>query len=174
MEAPPLAFELLPPPPPQPAARKASAHTVIIPAASATRLHCFVIPSLPSGLDRERVLRSPLEADAATLLLEHALGRGLEVLADNGQLPSPVELDQVARDHSGVDDVADAAGLVFHPGLPLVVLGQHVNLLGAHREAAPAPLDDVRDADKAGDELGLRVLVGLLRRRDPLDPSRVQ
>ena len=49
-----------------------------------------------------------------------------------------------------------------------------MDLLRPDREAAAVALEHVRDADEAGDELGLRLLVHLRRRADLLDPALVE
>src|SRR4051794_11952222 len=62
-------------------------------------------------VDRIGVFLAPADPDPPALLLERVRGGGLEVLADDLQLPARVELDQVAGDHARVGDVADLAVL---------------------------------------------------------------
>src|ERR1700693_2323196 len=74
------------------------------------------------------VLRPPLEPDALAFRFEYLLRRRLEVLPDDDELAAGVEVDDVAGDHSRVDDVADDSGLA----LAAECLG-HVDLLGTDR-----------------------------------------
>jgi hypothetical protein len=95
--------------------------------------------------------------------------RALQVLPEHGHDPAAVELDQVARYRSDVDHLANGAGLA---GARAVVV--HPDLLRPDREPAPVPLEQVRDPDKARDELGLRPLVDVRRAADLLDPALVE
>src|SRR4051794_20509314 len=114
------------------------------------------------------MFRLPFEPDALALLLERLLRGRLEVLPDHDELPAGVEVDEVPRDHADVDDLAHHSGLAF-----AAVVVAHVDLLGTDRDAPGIPLEDVRDADEACDELRLRVLVDVGRRSDLLDASLV-
>src|SRR5215208_7518577 len=96
--------------------------------------------SLLLVLDREGVLLAPAESHPPPLLLERVRGGRLEVLAHHLQLAAVVELDEVARDHPGVEDVTDAPLL----DVVALALGIEPHLLGSHREAATAALEQVR------------------------------
>ena len=81
------------------------------------------------------MLWAPLEEDAPTSCIQHLRRRGLEVLPDDDELASSVELDDVAREHAGVDDVADAPGrcvrVVAVAGVNLdIAAGEFFTLLG--------------------------------------------
>src|SRR5260221_124440 len=115
------------------------------------------------------VLRPPFEPDTLAFRFEHLLRRRIEVLADDDELAAGIEIDDVTRDHPDVDDVADDAGLA----LTAELLG-HMDLLRTDREAPAAPLEHVRDADEAGDELRLRMLVDVGGTSDLLDPALVE
>src|SRR5215470_13789474 len=73
--------------------------------------------------DLIRVLRPPREADPLALLCERLLRGRLEVLPDDHELAAGVEIDDEARDHADVDDLAHGPGLSFarpvvaHPNL---------------------------------------------------------
>src|SRR4051812_584481 len=110
------------------------------------------------------MFRLPFEPDALALLLERLLRGRLEVLPDDDELPAGVEVDEVSRDHADVDDLAHHSGLAF-----TAVVVAHVDLLGTNRDAPGIPFENVRDAHKACDELGLRMLVDVGRRTDLLD-----
>ena len=55
-----------------------------------------------------------------------------------------------------------------------LALGGERDPLGPHAEPASVPLDDVRGADEARDELGGRALVDLDGRPELLDPAVVE
>src|SRR2546430_980722 len=100
---------------------------------------------------------------------EHFL-RGARVLAVDDAARLLLErVRDVARDHPDVDALAHGPGLSFAR-----MLVAHPDLLRPDRDAPAVALDDVRDADKAGDELRLRVLVDVRRRTDLLDPAIVE
>src|SRR5436305_1002376 len=69
--------------------------------------------------------------------------------------------------------VVDVAARDSGFAIPAVVVA-HVDLRRADRDAPGISLEDVRDADEAGDELGLRMLVDVGRRSDLLDASFVE
>src|SRR5579884_100077 len=86
------------------------------------------------------VLRPPREADPFALLRESVLRGRLEVLPDDDELAARIEVDEIARDHADVDDLAHG------PGLAGPALVAHPDLLRADREAPPVALEDVGDA----------------------------
>src|SRR5207247_9296881 len=86
------------------------------------RAPCESSSSFASRFDFERVLGPPLQAHPPTLGLERLLRGGLEVLLDDAELAPGVELDDVAREHADVDDLADSARLDGSIGLALLVL----------------------------------------------------
>ena len=136
-------------------------------------LHC-ALSSVRPGLDCEHVLRPPTQPHPASLSLQHLARAALEVLAHHRQLAARVQLDVVAGDRSDVDDVANPALLHVDALLRLLPVAEQADLLRPHREAAAVPLEHVRDADEAGDELAGRVLVHLGRRPDLLDLAVVE
>src|SRR6476469_9729367 len=77
----------------------------------ARRVSSGYASSFPSRVDFECVLGPPLQANPAASGLERLLGGRLEVLLDHGQLAARVQVDDVPREHPGVDDVADPARL---------------------------------------------------------------
>ena len=112
---------------------------------------------------------TPLEAHPPTPGLECLLRGRLEVLPYDCELASGVELDDVSGEHADIDDLANAAQFAV-AGLVEV----HANLFRADRERLPVPLEDVRNANEAGDELRGRTLVDLGRGADLLDPTLVE
>jgi len=93
----------------------------------------------------------------------------LEVLFDDGELAPGVELHDVPREHADVNDVADPTLLAV-----AVFVEMHPDLLRTDGELPAVPLEHVRDADEAGDELGRRTFVDVGRRTDLLDPALVE
>ena len=85
--------------------------------------------------------------------------------------PPCVEVDHVARDHAGVDDLADRAALDVVARLGELCLAQQPDLLGTDREAPPVALEQVGDADEGGDELVCRPLVDIGGAPDLVDPT---
>src|SRR5207244_13085042 len=116
------------------------------------RAPCESSSSFASRFDFERVLGTPFQAHPPPFGLERLLRGGLEVLLDDAELAPGVELDDVAREHADVDDLADPARLAGSIRLALLALVQHVDLLRPDRELPSAPVEHVRDADEAGDE----------------------
>src|SRR3954467_14839612 len=167
--------------PPQPAAAKASMTATLASAVTPSpRLNALLILILRVSprFDHIGVLWTPGEPDAPALSFERLARRRFEVLSNDHQLSTLVEVDRVARDHSDVVDGADAPALGIGPGLGRFVLFEHADLLRTDREASrvpvPRPLEHVRDADEARYELGLRMLVDLGRRSDLLDLAVVE
>src|SRR5205807_8310725 len=105
------------------------------------RAPCESSSSFASRFDFERVLGTPFQAHPPPLGLERLLRGGLEVLLDDAELAPGVELDDVAREHPDVDDLADPACLRGPPGLALLLLVQHVDLLRSDRELPPTALE---------------------------------
>src|SRR5262245_55794535 len=171
-----LAPELSSPPlsPPQPAAANAKKTTKAAKAQKPRpRFQLLILFLLFPRLDHVRVLWAPREADPPAAGLQH-LGRSrFQVLPDHHQRSTLVELDRVPRHHADVDHVTDATGLGMRSGVRSVVPFEDVDLLRTDGDRArltvQRPLEDVRDADEAGDELGVRMLVDLGRRPDLLD-----
>src|SRR5512132_3510281 len=93
--------------------------------------------------DRVRVLAAPSDAHPPPPLLECLLRGHLEVLPHDLELPTGVEVDEVARDRAYVPDVADLAALHAQAG-GRVGVAEDPHLLGADREARTVALDDVR------------------------------
>jgi hypothetical protein len=122
--------------------------------------------------DRDRVLRAPAHQHLPALL-DGRLGRcALRVLTNELKLPAALEGDGVAGDHARVGDPGDAAALGPQPvRRPRRV--EQLDLLRPDREPRAVALEQVGDADEAGDELGRRALVELDRGADLLDPSWV-
>src|SRR3954470_17565521 len=100
----------------------------------------------------EGVLGTPLEAHPSASGLERVGRRRLEVLPDHRELAPGLELDDVPREHADVDDVPDPARLAAAVAVAVAV-EVHLDLFGSNRETAPVALEEVRDADEAGDEL---------------------
>src|SRR5436190_4459877 len=75
------------------------------------RAPCESSSSFASRFDFEGVLGPPLQAHPPPLGLERVLRGRLEVLLDDAELAPRIQLDDVAREHADVDDVADPAGL---------------------------------------------------------------
>src|SRR5262249_56072476 len=113
-------------------------------------------PSRALLVDLVRVRRPPRKADPLALLRERLLRGRLEVLANDDEVAARIEVDDVARDHADVDDLAHRAGLPFSG-----VVVDHPDLLRPDREAPAVSLEHVRDADETGDQPGLRALVHL-------------
>src|SRR3954452_1588902 len=134
----------------------------------------FLLCSGRTATDSDRVLRAPADDDLPTLLCTPLVNRrAFHVLPYELKLSARVEGDRVAGHHSGVGHVGDA------PGLGAQAVGRRrgvdqLDLLGADREAGPVALEQVGDADEAGDELGGRLLVELDRRADLLDSPLVE
>src|SRR6266568_1107691 len=122
-----------------------------------------------SSFDLKGVLGTPLEAHRSAPGLERLLRGGLEVLLDDGQLAPGVELDDVPGEHADVDDVANTSGLAVS-----ALLEMHPDLLRTDCELSAVPLEHVRDADEACDELGGGTLVDLGRYADLLDPPLIE
>src|SRR5581483_5370716 len=120
-------------------------------------------------IDHNRVLGAPGQPDAPSLLLVRVRRRALEVLPERRERPAVVEVDEIAGDGAGVDDLADDAALP----LDRVALEQ-LDLLRPDRDPAAVPLEHVRDADEAGDELADGTLVHVGRPADLLDPPVVE
>src|SRR5919201_3629647 len=95
------------------------------------RAPCESVSFLPSSLDLEGVLGTPLQAHPLAPGLERLLRGRLEVLPDDGELAPGVELDDVTREHADVDDVADPAGLAI-PSWGVTIGVVHLDLLRAH------------------------------------------
>src|SRR5262245_10987010 len=120
--------------------------------------------------DRVGVLAVPADAHAATPLLERLLRGHLEVLADDLEVAALIQLDDEARDHPDVRDVADES-LLDSEAVRALGLREDADLLGSDREALTVPLHDVRYAHEAGDELVGRVLVNVCGGPDLLDAA---
>src|SRR3954470_4722042 len=104
---------------------------------------------LPLGFRLDRVLRAPFQEHPAPSCVEGLGRRCLEVLADDDQLPTVVEVDDVAREHACVDDVTDPAGGGVLVVAPRTSTSAHADLLRPDRERAAGALDDVGGADEA-------------------------
>src|SRR5262245_64990215 len=63
------------------------------------------------GFDLEHVLGPPLREHLLAFRIERLGRRSLEVLPDHLELASLVQVDEVARDHARVDDVANVPPL---------------------------------------------------------------
>jgi len=118
------------------------------------------------------VLPAPANNNLSSPLLV-GLSRGLlEVLADDLDLPSCFQLDQVPGHHPGVGDVGDRPALGLQAAVART-LGEQTDLLRPDGEADATPLEQVRGADEGGDELAdcrLRGGDGGDGLRDLLDP----
>src|SRR5436309_16060138 len=99
---------------------------------------------LPLGFRLDRVLRAPFQEHPAPACVERLGRRCLEVLPDDDELATVVQIDDVASEHPRVDDVAGAprGGVLVIATRAAVVA--HPDLLGPDRERAAGTLDDVR------------------------------
>src|SRR4051812_5376855 len=97
------------------------------------------MPLLSFGFRLDRVLRFPLEEHPAPTRVEGLRRGGLQVLADDDELAAVVEVDDVAREHAGVDDVADPArgGVVVVAARAAV--RAHADFFGPDGEGAAEP-----------------------------------
>src|SRR5436190_30362 len=131
------------------------------------------MPLLPFGFGFDCVLRPPLQKHPAPACIECLRRRRLQVLADDDELGPVVEVDDVAREHARVDDVADSTrGGVLVVAASAAVRGDP-DFLQPHGEGVTQPVQHVRGADEAGDGGVLGPLVDRRRRADLLDLALV-
>src|SRR5919204_144934 len=90
--------------------------------------------------------------------------RDFQVLLQRNELPSALELYEIAGDGTQVDRRTHEAGLSLSG-----VRGEDADFLRAHGKDPAVSREHVRGADEPGDELRPRMLVHLRRRADLLD-----
>src|SRR5919108_652499 len=169
------------PPPPHAAATRATPQAMTRSLLSSLTASPFRLVSRSRAilLEEPVVLAPPQQAHTPTPHLQGLHRRHRQVLLDDDELSSRVELDDVARERADVDDVAHPScrGALTLSGL----LGRicEPDLLRAHGERSRvsghglggAARQQVGDSDEARDETGRRALVNVGRRADLLDPS---
>ena len=112
-------------------------------------------------LDHEFHVRAPAEPDAlASPSRERRSEDVSRFCCDDRQLAAAVERDDELRDTG-----RGRRRPLIVPGSPSAARRRREDRIfsGPHGERAPVPLEDVRRADEAGDELGLGMLVHLRR-----------
>src|SRR5205823_141983 len=132
------------------------------------------MPLLRFGFGLDCVLRLPLQKHPAPPCVECLRRRRLQVLAYDDELAAVVEIDDVAREHARVDDVADPSGDGVSVVSPRAAVRGHTDLLRPDREGTAGALENVRRTDEAGDEGVFGALVDGGRRANLLDLALVE
>src|SRR5271165_4956373 len=123
--------------------------------------------------NRCRLIRSPGDPHTLSPAVMR-VGRGTGVLPGDDKLAAAVEVDDVASQYACVADLADDACLNMAARRRLHTVVEQHDFLWPYGDQRAVSLDEIGDADEAGDERRLRPLVYLDRLSYLLNPAVVQ
>src|SRR5215469_1165385 len=150
--------------------RRAAAATPLPESRTSWTLYSTSSTSYLPLVEHIRVVRRPGQADRLAFKLPGVV-LSVHVRTHRHQLLPAIEVHDVARRHSRVDDLPDAPRLDGHADVGRLALRQHVDLLRPHDKADAVAEEDIGDADEVGDELGRGPLVDVHGGTDLLDPA---